>query len=209
MKKTLTISSLIAAIGMTLAVPAQADVKIGLVDMNKIFSSYYKTKDAEGKINNARAAAKTELDERMESYKHNIDAINKLNDELSKPELSKDAKAKKGKERDEKINSTKELEREITEFRASREKDLQAQALRMRDGIVKEITALIQERVKKDQYDLVLDKSGNSINGVPVVLFSKESSDFSDEIIETLNKDKPAESASTPAADAKADDKKK
>lgn len=200
MKKTLTITSLIAAIGMTLAAPAQADVKIGLVDMNKIFSSYYKTKDAEGKINNARAAAKTELDERMESYKANIDAINKLNDELSKPELSQEAKAKKGKERDEKINSTKELEREITEFRASREKDLQAQALRMRDGIVKEITALIQERVKKDQYDLVLDKSGNSINGVPVVLFSKDSSDFSDEIIDTLNKDKPAESASTPAA---------
>ena len=59
--------------------------RIATVDMNKIFSSYYKTKDAESKINEARTTAKGELDERIESYKKNLDSLNKLDEELQKP----------------------------------------------------------------------------------------------------------------------------
>ena len=55
---------------------AQAQVKVGIVDMNKIFSGYYKTKDAENKINDAREIAKKELDDRMESHKQLLDEIN-------------------------------------------------------------------------------------------------------------------------------------
>ena len=203
MKKILTLASLIAAFGIAAGPTATAaDAKIGLVDMNKVFSSYYKTKDAESRINDARAAAKKELDDRMETYKKNIDEINKINEALNKPELSKEAKEKKGKDRDEKIAETKNLEREITEFRQTREKQLQEQAVRMRNGIVEEITKLIQDKVKSDAFDIVLDKSGNSFNGVPLVLYSKEASDFSDDIITALNKNKPkdAAGASTPAA---------
>ena len=205
MKKTLIFASLIAAIGLTASNTAIAEIKIGIVDMNKVFSSYYRTKEAETRINDARAAAKKELDDRMENYKKNIDEINKLNEDLNKPELSKDAKEKKGKDRDEKIAEAKNLEREITEFRQTREKQLQEQAVRMRDGIVKEITGLIQEKVKSDAYEIVFDKSGNSFNGVPLVLYSKDASDFSDDIIASLNKNKPKDgAASTPAPAAAA-----
>ena len=76
--------------------------------------------------------------------------------------------------------------------------------MRMRNGIVEEITKLIQEKVKSDAFDIVLDKSGNSFNGVPLVLYSKEASDFSQDIIVALNKNKPKDSAgaSAPAAAA-------
>lgn len=197
MKKILTLASLIAAFSLCASIPAHADVKVGFVDMNKVFSSYYKTKDAEGRINDARTAAKKELDDRMETYKKNLEDINKLNEDLSKSELSKEAKDKKGKERDEKIAETKNLEREITEFRTTREKQLQEQAVRMRNGIVDEITKLIQEKVKIDAYDLVLDKSGNSLNGVPIILYSKDGNDFSDDIIASLNKNRPKEGAAS------------
>ena len=211
MKKTLTFASLIAAFSLAASLPANADVKVGLVDMNKVFSSYYKTKDAENRINDARSAAKKELDDRMDTYKKNLDEINKLNEDLNKAELSKEAKEKKSKDRDEKIAETKNLEREITEFRTTREKQLQDQAVRMRNGIVEEITKLIQARVKSDAYDLVLDKSGNSLNGVPIILYSKDTSDFSEDIITALNKNKPKDGA--PAVEAapevKPDAKKK
>ncbi|MEI6350962.1 MAG: OmpH family outer membrane protein [Verrucomicrobiota bacterium] len=213
MKRILTLASLIAAFGLAASTPAQAESKIGLVDMNKVFSSYYKTKDAETRINDARGAAKKELEDRMDTYKKNLDIINKLNEDLNKAELSKEAKDKKGKERDEKIAETKNLEREITEFRTTREKQLQDQAIRMRNGIVEEITKLIQDKVKADQYDLVLDKSGNSLNGVPIILFSKDANDFSDDIIASLNKNKPKEGAPStealPSSDSKAGSKAK
>ena len=207
MKKILTLASLIAAFGIAAGSAAYADMKVGYVDMNRVFASYAKTKDAESRIIDARAAAKKELDERLETYKKNIDEINKLNEDLNKPELSKEAKEKKGKDRDEKIAEVKNLEREITEFRQTREKQLQEQAVRMRNGIVDEITKLIQEKVKSEAYDLVLDKSGSSLNGIPLVLSSKDTNDFSDDIIALLNKNAKASggsSAATPATAAPA-----
>jgi outer membrane protein len=188
-------------------IPAHAQVKIGTVDMDKVFKSYYKTKDAEARINEARAEAKKDLDDRMDSYKANLDIINKLNEDLQKSELSKEKQAEKAKERDDKINETKNLEREITEFRTTREKQLQEQAVRMRNGIVYEITKLIQDKVKSDNYDYVLDRSGTSLNGVPVVLFARDATDFSDDIITQLNKNKgkdtgAAAASTTPVPDA-------
>lgn len=199
MKKFLLAASFIAAFGLSSG-SALADVKIGLVDMNRIFSEYTKTKEAEKSLNEARAEAKKELDSRVEDYKKRLEEIDKLNKELNKPELSKEAQTKKTKERDDKIGALKELEREIGEFRTSRDKSFQEQAVRMRDGIVKKITEVIKEKVKSDQYDLVLDKSGMSMHGVPVVLYSKDTADFSQSVIDTLNKEDGGSAASTEKA---------
>jgi len=163
-------------------------MKIATVDMNRAFKEYNKTKDAETKINDAKNAAKKEYDDRADSYKKALDEINKLNQQLEAPALSADAKTQKAKERDEKIASIKSMEREINEFRQTREKQLQEQAVRMRDGIVKEITDVVMEKVKSNNMDLVFDKSGQSLNGVPTLIFSRDNMDFTSELIATLNK---------------------
>ena len=194
MKKSLLATLLCLSLLGGLASTSHAQVKIGTVDMNKIFSAYYKTKDAEARINEARNSAKQELDERMDTYKKNLDQINKFNDDLANPALSADAKSSKSKARDDLIQETKNLEREITEFRETREKQLQEQAVRMRNGIVDEITKLVLDRVKTENYDLVMDRSGLSLNGVPILIFAKEGLDFSDDIVVELNKNKPKDS---------------
>jgi outer membrane protein len=175
-----------------LAVPgvslAQGTLKIGTVDMQRAFKEYNKTKDAEGKVNDAKNAAKKEFDDRTEGYKKALEEINKLNQQLDAPALSADAKAQKAKDRDEKIASIKNLEREISDFRQTREQQLQQQAMRMREGIVKEITDVVLERVKTNGMDLVLDKSGLSTNYVPIVLYSRDAADFTSDIITALNK---------------------
>ena len=99
------------------------------------------------------------------------------------PALSADGKDAKSKERDDLIQETKNLEREINEFRETREKQLQEQAVRMRNGIVDEITKLVLEKVKDENYDLVMDRSGLSLNGVPILIFAKDGLDFSDDIV--------------------------
>ncbi len=181
---------------LILAAPAaHAELSVGVVDMNKVFSSYYKTKDAEAKINEARSTAKTDLDERMSSYKEQLEAINKLNQEMQKAELSEDKKAEKARERDEKIAEVKSLERQINEFRATREKQLQEQAVRMRNGIVEEITEIVRKIVQTKGYDLVFDSSGSTLNGVPVLIHSVPGMDFSEAVIKELNAAQPAAAA--------------
>jgi outer membrane protein len=190
MKKFL-LSALAVGLAFPIAGFAQGTLKVGTVDMNRAFKEYTKTKDSEKKINDAKDAAKKEYDDRAESYKKALEEINKLSQQLDAPALSADAKTAKAKERDEKIANLKNMEREINEFRQTREQQLQQQAMRMREGIIKEITDIIVERVKTNNFDLVFDKSGLNMNGVPVLLHSKDSMDFTTDVITALNK-KPA-----------------
>jgi len=188
MKKllSLTLASLLV---LPIAAHAQGTLKIGTVDMNRAFKEYNKTKDAEAKINDAKNQAKKELDDRTEAYKKTLDDLNNLNKQLDAPALSADAKTQKAKERDDKIANIKNMEREINEFRQTRERQLQEQAMRMREGIVKEITDVVIDKGKTNNLDLVFDKSGMSMNMVPLLMYTRDSVvDFTNDVIVALNK---------------------
>ena len=185
------------ALVFPIAAFAQGTMKIGTVDMQRAFKEYNKTKEAEVKINDAKNSAKKEYDDRAESYKKALDEINNLNKQLESPALSADKKTQTAKERDDKIANIKNMEREISDFRQTRERQLQEQLMRVREGIVKEITDVVMEKVKANHFDLVLDKSGMSINGVPFLLYAPDNVDFTNDIIAVLNK--PGRAASSTA----------
>lgn len=189
--RKLIVSSIIATAAMCVASPAHAQLKVGIVDMTTVFSSYYKTKDAESKINAQRADAKKDLDTRLDVLKKSMEEINKLNQDIEKQELSKEGKEKAAKQRDEKIAEARNLDREITEYRQTKEKGLQEQYLRMRKDLVDDIMVTVNDKVKTAGYDLVLDKSGLSLAQIPTVLFSRPDMDFSNDIITALNKNAP------------------
>src|SRR5213083_3243812 len=196
MKKSLSI-----LFALTLALPvaafAQGTLKIGTVDMQRAFKDYNKTKEAEAKINDAKNDARKEYDDRAEDYKKSLDEINNLNKQLESPALSADKKTQTAKERDDKIAKIKNMEREISDFRQTRERQLQEQLMRVREGIVKEITDVVMEKVKANHFDLVFDKSGMSINGVPFLLYAPDNVDFTNDIVAVLNK--PGRAASSTA----------
>jgi outer membrane protein len=185
------------ALVFPIAALAQGTMKIGTVDMQRAFKEYNKTKEAEVKINDAKNSAKKEYDDRAESYKKALDEINNLNKQLESPALSADKKTQTAKERDDKIANIKNMEREISDFRQTRERQLQEQLMRVREGIVKEITDVVMEKVKANHFDLVLDRSGMSINGVPFLLYAPDNVDFTNDIIAVLNK--PGRAASSTA----------
>jgi outer membrane protein len=185
------------ALVFPIAALAQGTMKIGTVDMQRAFKEYNKTKEAEVKINDAKNSAKKEYDDRAEAYKKALDEINNLNKQLESPALSADKKTQTAKERDDKIANIKNMEREISDFRQTRERQLQEQLMRVREGIVKEITDVVMEKVKANHFDLVLDKSGMSINGVPFLLYAPDNVDFTNDIITVLNK--PGRAASSTA----------
>jgi outer membrane protein len=187
---------------LPMAALAQGTLKVGTVDMNRAFKEYSKTKDAEAKINDAKNQAKKEYDERAEAYKKALDDINNLNKQLESSALSADAKAKMAKDRDDKITNIKNMEREINEFRQTRERQLQEQALRMREGIVKEISDVVTDKVKTNHMDLVFDKSGMSLNGVPLLMYSPDNVDFTNDVVAVLNKPGRAASLAIPATSA-------
>jgi outer membrane protein len=202
MKKYLVLPVLALVLALGTSHASAQSLKIGTVDMKRIFDSYYKTKDAESKINEARNAAKKELEDRMDIAKRALEEVKKLDEDIQKPELSKEAKEQKSKIRSEKATELQNMDREIREFQASREKQLQEQSVRMRAGIVDDINAVVSARVKAESYNLVFDKSGPSLNGVPIVLYAMDSYDFTDTVVTALNKTRGKDTSSSDAPPA-------
>jgi outer membrane protein len=187
MKKLLSLT-LTSMLALPLAAFGQGTLKIGTINMDRAFKEYSKTKEAERKVNDAKDAAKKEFDDRTDAYKKALEEVNNLNKQLESTALSADKKTQLAKDRDDKINNIKNMEREINEFRVTRENQLREQALRMRDGIVKEIMDVVNDKVKTLNMDLVFDKSGLSVNGVPALLYSRDSYDFTNDVVAALNK---------------------
>ncbi len=171
---------------------ANAQVKIGTVDMNRVFSEYYKTKDAQAKYSEAEKAANDDLNGRVETLKKSMQEISQANSDLQKQNLSKDDLEAKRKELQPKIEAARTLDREIADFRSTKQKALQDQFLRMRKDIVDDIMKTVNDIVKAKGFDVVFDKSGLSAGAVPVVLYSRDDLDFSAEVTAALNKNAPA-----------------
>jgi len=182
---------LISAVAVTFSSTSSvqaADLKIGTIDMKAVFDGYYKTKEAEAKINEARTQAKKELDERLDVFNKAQEEARKLNDEANKPELSDKAKSEKSKALNEKLQALGTLQREVQEFQQTRERQLSEQSVRSRNALLEDLNKVIADKVKAGAYDLVLDKSGQSLNAVGILVYSKDSFDFTNEVIAEVNK---------------------
>ena len=187
-------------VSLALSGVAHGELTVGTVDVNRILKEYRKSKEAEAKLNDSKNAAKKEFDERVDAYKKGLEEINKLNAQTDAPALTADAKAQKAKQRDEKIAALKNMEREITEFRQTREQQLQQQAQHLQENLLAEITAVVLEQAKTKNLDLVFDTSGASLNRFSPILFSKERADFTSEVIAALNKAPIAAAKSSPTS---------
>src|SRR3954470_9856884 len=193
---------LVTLLGSFAIARVEAELSVGTVDMNRVFKEYRKTKEADAKLTVAKEAAKKEFDERAGAYKKELEELNALNAQIDAPALAAEAKVQKTKKRDEKIATIKNLEREINEFRQTREQQLQEQMQRLQENLLKEITAVVLEQAKTKNFDLVLDTSGASLNRFSPILFSRERADFTSEVIAALNKmpASAATAAATPSA---------
>jgi outer membrane protein len=184
------ISRTIISLGLTFLMLAGAtaqNVKIGVVDMKRIFAEYGRTKGAESEINDRKAQAKKELDERTAKYKELLEKFQALQAQVQDEALSPQLREQKRDEGRDIGQQAKSLERQIQEFRTRRERQLQEQVVRMRKTILEEIRELVEEMSKTQNFDMVFDKSGVSLNGVPFLLHSRDAVDFSEDIINRLN----------------------
>src|ERR1700693_4178906 len=111
MKKHLAFPILaLVALALGASHASAQSLKIGTVDMKRVFDSYYKTKDAETKINEQRNNAKKELEDRMDMAKKELEEVKKLDEEINNPALSKELKDQKTKLRSDKATELQNMD---------------------------------------------------------------------------------------------------
>lgn len=204
-----TIAALLTVVlAATVPARAQQDMKIGIVDMNRVFGEYYKTKDAEQRVNVDKSTAKKELDERSARYR---DLMQKWSDKqklIGDKLINEQLRIQAQKEANAIASEIKSLERDMEEFRRRREAQLQQQVVSMRKGLLEDIKTRVEDKAKRDNYDIVFDKSGKSPLGVNFLLFSKQGIDFTDDVLAELNKNAPSSAAEGSSGAGKAEEKK-
>ncbi len=121
--------------------------------------------------------------------------FNILREEAQNTALSEDARATKRNTAEEKLIEIRDMETRVRRFDEARQKQLDDQTRRMRKRIVDEIRQIIQTYAREQGLSTVIDSSGQSFNGVELVLYQDPRSDITDTILEQLNKTKGTESA--------------
>lgn len=191
MKTAIALTAAISALAFTAPSASAQGMKIGIIDMNRVFAEFYRTKDAEKDVNEQKALAKKELDESNERYRVLIERYQGLAKQIKDPAITEELRAKLQEEAKEVASEARSLERSKKEFADRRQRMLLTEVDKARKGIIEEIQDLVTEMAKQRNYDIVFDKSGLGARGIPFLLHSKDAVDFSEDVLAKLNENAP------------------
>src|SRR2546430_12939388 len=112
----LTRSLLVVALSSVLA-HAQG-TKFAVVDMNRAFTNYFKTKAAEAQIKDHAAEADKSYKGMIEDYKKANEEYKKLVDQSNDQALAGDEREKRKKSAETKLMELQEIEKSVKQFEA-------------------------------------------------------------------------------------------
>ena len=140
-----------------------AEVKLGYVNLAKIFDGYEHTKASDATLEKQGKQKETELEGRMNELKKLRESLELLNDQ---------AREAKAREVDEK---TEDLQR----FRTRTARDLRGERDKVAKTILKEIQQGVEDYAKANSFSLILDERS--------LLFGQSAYDVTDEVLKLLN----------------------
>ncbi len=189
--------ALLAILLATTASLQAADLKIGVIDMSKVFQEFHKTKSSAVKYKANFDKASQEMQEKQAEYKNLAAEAQKLQKTAQDPIITPDQRNKYAAELGERVKEIRSKEMEMQEFAERRQTQLKQEDMQIRKGLYEEILLVVRDKSKSDGFDLMLDKTGVSLSTVPVVLYVKEgaANDLTDPVIVELNKSAPPSGA--------------
>jgi len=146
-----------------------APVKIGLVDFQKALNEV-----EEGK--RAKAGLKAQFETKQQTLNAKQEALKKLKDDIEarKAALSADAMRQKEAEYRDKFL---DLQKTLAQFR----QEMATKEAEMTEGIVKRLRATVQNIGKKDKFDIIFEKSQET------VLYAPQAVDLTGKVISSFN----------------------
>jgi outer membrane protein len=189
-------------IGATAFAAQAADMKVGVVDMEKIFQSYHRTVDLNAKMK-VKEESFVEIAEAREKELKALEAhTSKLAQDVINPSplFNEEALEKKRKEAQAAQMKFKTEVEKFKEYVKVERKKLLTQLQKDRDALVEQLNGKIKDYADANGFDLLLDSSGKTSNRMSTTVYFRKSLDVTDAIIAAVNKGH--ESAATESADA-------
>ena len=184
------------AAALMFAVAAQAQSKMAVVDLKKVFDGYWRTKQADTQLKERAGDLEKARNGMVEDYKKANEDFKKMLDGLNDPAASVEEKDKRKKDAEKKQLEVRELEQSIRTFDENSRKTIVEMQKRMRESVLRDIRGVVEEKAKVAGYQAVLDTAAESINQTPVVVYTSllgGSDDLSDGVLKALNANAPAD----------------
>lgn len=169
---------------------------IRFVDMDRLFNQFYKTELAQAQLQEQAAQATQERDELVSEYEALQEGFEAAREEAQNQALSEEVRNTKRNEAEEKLLELREFENRIRKFDESRKSDLDAQSKRMRVRIVEEIREEMDDFARNLGLAAIIDVSGQTLNGIPVILYYDPGLDITVRVLELINQGKTPSSQS-------------
>lgn len=164
-----------------------AEQKICVVDMEKVFTNYYKTKLEDAKIKKQTEVFKDYL-KTLGKARSKIEAnYVELRDASQNIGLSDVERENKRIEAQDKYRELQAKDVEIQQYNQQKRQLLVNEYDRIRKELIKEILTVIRSRAKREGYTFVLDYSGNTMNNISVVVYYDQAMDITDAVMKEIN----------------------
>jgi len=196
------------SLGAALTAAAQPALKVVTVDMLRLYTSHYQFAENQAKLQDAQQKAQQGFELMLKDGNALVEQYNELVEQAKNPALTNDARTKA--EGDAKLKKD-EIDRKQADFQnyqSFAQNSLQKLARTQHDALVDEINKIAVNIAKKKGATLVIDKSGLSNIGAPVLIYADTAYDITDEVVDEINKDRPAPPAATSNATAPATEPK-
>lgn len=167
--------------------------KIASVNMQRLVSSFYKTKLT-------RDSFKPYEDRLKDADKKKVEEITALNEEAQALRKSGEGSSVNAEKRSQIFREASFKKQRADNLQKGRVAWARQKQAAFNDKINtelamhrKEIIAIIQEVAKTEGYDFVFDRTGASGAGIPILSYSKDATDITGNLLERINKDAPEE----------------
>lgn len=166
----------------------EAQGGIVFVDMDSVFTNYYKTKDAEAQLKEQADEIKAEREALVAQAEKLREQYNTLRNQAQSSALNEDARTLKRAAAEDKLLELKDAETKVRRLEESAQRRIEEQSRRARKRLVDEINVVIREHAATRGYMAIIDTSGSTLNGLPSVIYYNPRYDVTAEIIALVNK---------------------
>ena len=189
------------ALALLISTSAYADYRIATVDLGRVFTNYWKTKQAQVAIDEHRTDIEKTGKDMMSTFTKAKEDYQKMLDSMNDPAVSAQERDKRKKAADDKLKDLKDQDDALAQFDRASRASLEEQLKRTRDNIVADIRIAVTAKAKLDGYTLVIDTAAQTINNTPVILYSVPGdNDITEAVIKQINMGAPMD---TPKSDDK------
>ena len=196
------IAALMLALSMTAGLRA-AELKIAVIDMQKAFQEYEKTKTIEIKLNQQMEVFKEYSNQLNQQYQNLRKQYESARDDSQNITYSSAERENKRLKAQQLYESLKLKDQEISIYKEGRKEQIRDMYAKLRGEVVDEIRKAVHNKAVLEGYTIVLDQSGESLNDVGFVIYVQPGLDITDSIIQDLNRGY-RKNAKDPAAAASA-----